>query len=814
MLANLIRDVRTAVRSLLRAPGFTAVTVLTLAVAIGANTAIFSVVDGVLLRPLPHPDADRLVTVAARTMPRNGNEGGELPFSDRGYWHFVENGRAWEDFGGYFPGLLQWALTGEGAPLQVNVSRMTTSAFELLGTRPQRGRFPTAEEDVAEGPRVVVLSDGLWRGAFGADPEVVGQTIELNGFQWEVIGVMPPGYDFPVPEADAWIPMQLDPTSTNFGGHYIAGIARMTPEATVATAGSDAESLIARFGEVGYGPTWFTGVFTGDAAVRTLKEDIVGDSRRALLILLGTMGFVLLIACSNVANLFLVRSEARTRETAVRVAMGSGRGRLIQFVLTESVLLGLVGGALGILLAYGGTRLLVSMAPASLPRLGEIGISATVLAFTAAISVLAGLLFGAIPAMRTGTPRMLAALRDGGRSGALGMGEHRARNALVVSQVALALVLLVGSGLMVRSFQQLLAVDPGFDTEEVLTFGLSPAPVKYDGPEALARFYDGLLDDLEAVPGVAAAGAVTTLPMTGGGSRLTTQIDDFPLEEDEFPPVFHIRRATPGYFEAMGIPVVEGRSFTDDDHQLRLGSMVISRSIKDQYWPDGSALGKRITTAGAPARVTGVVGDIHDTGLDVPVEQVVYKPMLDSIGGGALAMNVVVRADADPLALVPEIRRVVEARDPDLPITNLRTMGSLVGDSMNRTSFTMTLLALGAAIALFLGAVGIYGVISYLVIRRHGELGVRQALGAEPGSIRRLVLGQGMRLAAVGVLLGLLAALLLGRVVSSLLYGVSPYDVASLVVGCLVFLGVAALASVIPATRAAGIPPAVALRGE
>ena len=430
---------------------------------------------------------------------------------------------------------------------------MTVSALELLGL-PQRGRLPTAEEDAPGGPQVALVSDGLWAGVCGSDPSIIGRIIELNGSPREVIGVMPPRYDFPSPEIDVWVPFQLDPASENFGGHHIVGIARLRLNATLASAVSEAESLIARFGEVGYGPNWFTGVFTGEAVVRTLKEDLVGDSRRPLLVLLGTVGFVLLIACSNVANLFLARAEARTRETAVRLALGSGRARLIQFVLTESVLLGLLGGAAGVLLAYTGSRALIAAAPPMIPRLGEIGINPSVLAFTAVVSVLAGLLFGVLPALRTGSPRMLASLRDGGRGGTLGRGQHRARNALVVAQVALALVLVIGSGLMVRSSLELRSVDPGFDAERVLTFGLSPPPNRYQDAESVAQFYDELIQNIGAVPGVWVAGAINTLPLTGGGAIVTTIIEEFPPGEDEFPPTFLIRRTTPGYFEAMGFP--------------------------------------------------------------------------------------------------------------------------------------------------------------------------------------------------------------------------------------------------------------------
>ena len=408
---------------------------------------------------------------------------------------------------------------------------------------------------------------------------------------------------------------------------------------------------------------------------------------------------------------------------------------------------------------------------------------------------------------------MLGALRDGGRGTTIGGDRHRARSALVVAQVALALVVLVGSGLMFRSFQQLRAVDPGFRAENVLTFKLTPVAANYGGsPETLAQFYDELLDRLEDIPGVASAGAVTVLPLQGTGTRLTTIIDEFPLLEDEFPPVFLIRRATPGYFETMGIDLVEGRGFIDEDSNERLGSLIISESIKDRFWPDVSALGKRMTTAGAPARTVGVVRDVHAIGLDVEAEPYVYKPMLDSVGGGALAMAMAVRANADPLSLVPAIRSLIASMDAELPISEIRLMEDIVSDSLSRTSFTMTLLLLAAVIALFLGSVGIYGVISYTVAQRTDEIGVRLALGADAPQVRWMILMQGMRLAAVGVVVGLLAAVAMGRLMTSLLYGVSPFDVTTFVIGAVIFLVVAALAGIIPAVRASRIPPAVALQ--
>ncbi len=803
-------DVRFALRGLFRAPSFTVIVIGTLAVAIGANTAIFSVVEGVLLRALPYPDADRIVRVEAVRLP--ARPVGNSPFSDRGYWHFVNNNRTFETFGGYSAIIpIQYPLTGDGQPLLVNVSAMTASAFEILGTPPERGRFPATEEDVPGGPRVALLSHGLWVNRYGSDPSVIGRIIELNGIQREVIGVMPEGYEFPTSEIDIWIPYQLDPASENVMGHRIFPIARLASGSTIEAAVADAESLIDRFDEAGYGSTFLANSFSGMAIVRPLRDQIVGNARQPLLILLGTVAFVLLIACSNIANLFLVRAEARTRESAVRMALGSGRGRLVRYVLTESILLALIGAAGGVLLAYLGTRALVSIGPTSIPRLDEIGIRTSALLYTGAVSVFAGLFFGVLPALRSGSDKMLGVLRDGGRGTTIGRERHRARSVLVVTQVALALVLLVGSGLMIRSFWELRAVDPGFTAEGLLTFRLAPSPAKYESAESVARFYDELIDRLELIPGVTSAGGVSRLPLTGVVPVLDTSIDEFPSAEGEILPSFLFRNVTPGYFETMGIPLVEGRLFTDDDHNARLGSLIISESVKDQYWPEVSALGKRITV-GIPARSVGVVGNVHAAGLEFPAEQYVYKPMLDSIGGGVRAMSMVVRSDADPLSLVPAIRSAIGSIDPDLPISAIRTMDDLVGASLSRTTFTMTLLAIAAIIALFLGSVGIYGVISYIVSRRTSEIGVRLALGADFRGVRRMILLQGMRLAGAGTVIGLIGAALLGRLLTTLLYGVTPFDPITFVGGSAIFLAVASLACLIPAQRAARAAPAVALQ--
>jgi predicted permease len=814
MLAtSFLDEVRFAIRSLRKAPGLAFVVVSTLAVAMGANTAIFSVVESVLLRPLPYPDEGRIVRVAATTHESRGATGDRSnPFSDRGYWHFANNNRSFDKLGAYVPGGRPTPLTGDGSPRQVRLSSMTLSAFEVLGVYPELGRLPTPEEDAPGGPSVVLLSHDLWVSQYGADPAILGRTLNLNGEPREVIGVMPAYYDFPTPDVEVWAPFRLDPASTNFGGHYLWGIARLAPGVTIEAATADARSLVARFGEVGYDAGWFEGLFDGGAVVRPLRDVIVGDAREPLLIVFGTVGFVLLIACSNVANLLLVRAETRRRENAVRMALGGSRARLARHVFMESAWLAFLGGAAGVLLAYVATDALISIGPASIPRLAEIEVSGAALAFTAAVSALAALLFGVLPALGSSSARTLGALRDGGRGSTLGRDRHRTRHALVMTQVALAFVLVIGSGLMVRSFDALRSVDPGFSADGVLTFDVLPLPTKYQSPEAVAQLYDRLVERLEAVPGVTRAGAIDWLPLRGLVFNNTAVIEEFPPAEDAFPPLFEVRRTTPGYFDAMSIPVVEGRAFASDDHTRRLGSIIISRSVKDTYWPTTSAIGKRVSLYDTQMQVVGVVGDVHHRGLDDPADRFMYLPMLNAAGRGLGEMTLTVRASVEPLSLVSAIRGAIAELDPDLPMANVRSMQSVLDDSVSRTSFTMSLLVIAASIAIFLGSVGLYAVLSYVVSQRVPEIGVRLALGASPGAVRGMVLSQGMRLVVVGVLLGLVAALAMGRLLAAQLYGVDPVDPVTLVAAAAIFVAVAMLASFVPAARAAGTAPVDALR--
>ena len=821
MLAwHLLHDIRFALRSSLKTPGTTFVVVLTLAVAIGANTAIFSVVESVLLQPLPYPDEDRIVRVAPTVRASGAGDRGQ-PFSEVGYWHFADNQRSFEKFGGYY-GPEQLPLTGDGPPRQISVGSLTLSAFEVLGVYPELGRLPTREEDAPGGAPVALLSHDLWVTQYGGDASIIGSTVDLNGTPREVIGVMPARYNFMpfggfAPDIHLWVPLQLDPASRSFGDVYIHAIGRLAPGVTIEAASDDVRSLVARFDEAGYPPSW-SERFDG-AVVRPLRDHVVGSTRQPLLIVLGTVACVLLIACSNVANLLLVRAESRRQENAVRMALGSGRARLARQMLTESALLALTGGAAGVLFAHWGTRSLVALAP-QIPRLEEASINGATLAFTAAVSVLTGLLFGVLPAFRSSSTDTMGALRDGGRNATLGRDRHRTRSALVTTQVALAVVLVIGSGLMVRSFAALRSVDPGFATEKVLTFTVQPLATKYPNAEAVAQLYDRLVERLMAVPSVTRAAAVNTLPFSiFSCCNVNAVVEEFPPAAGELPPNFRTHRATPGYFEAMSILLIEGRAFTPDDHSSRLGSVIISRSVKDRYWPDTSALGKRIAFSGGrvEVEVVGVVGDVHDWSLELPVDQNIYLPMLDAEGSPAgfmslSGMTFTVRTGVEPLSLVGAIRSAIAELDPDLPIADVQTMQDVVSDSMARTSFTMSLLVLSALIALFLGAVGIYSVLSYVVSQRTPEIGIRSALGATPAAVRRIFLTQGMRLAGVGVVLGLVAAVALGRVLLAQLYGVSPVDPPTLLAGSAIFLSVAALASLLPAARAAGTSPLDALR--
>ena len=807
MPTSALHDARVALRSLARTPGFTLAVILTLAVGIGVDTAIFSVVDAVLVRPLPYPDQDRIVTIG---LDRPDTGPGELGFADVGLRHFLEGQRSFESLGAYQSAPMP--LTGVGEPAQVDVGLLTNAVYGVLGVEPMLGRLPDDAEDVSGGPLVMVLSHDFWVSRFGADPDVLGTTLELDARTREVIGVMPPEFAFPGSDIDLWVPLQLDPASTNVGMIRYRGVARLREGATIASASADADRLMKSLGEVGYGPGWFERIFAGRAYVDTLKEYVVGGARRALLIVLGAVSCVLLIACVNVANLFLVRAEARARATAVRAALGAPRSRLIRDTLVETLICALAGGALGLALASMGIGALRAFGPTSIPRLDGLGIGPTAIAYTAGLSLLLGLLVAILPAAGTSPSRLRRALADGGRAGTVGRGRQALRGAFVVGQVAVALVLLIGSGLMVRTYQKLRSVDPGFDADGVVTFTLTLPLTRYPDPESEARFFEDLLDRVRPLPGVQAAGAVTTLPLRPGPAY-TVGIEDFVVAPGAFPPVVGHAWITPGYLEALGIPILRGRGPERGDQQGAPSSVFASATLEEAYWPEGSALGKRIDSFGGSGAIAGLVGDVRTYRLDEPPEPMIYLPLSWGRTPTWRAMSVAVRSTGDQAELIGALRREVARVDPDLPLSDVATMESIVSDSIAGTSFTMFLLSLAAAVSLFLGCVGIYGVISYVVTLRTPEFGVRAALGATSRAIVLHVLRRGVALAGAGVVLGLAGASLMGRMLTSMLFDVAPLDPVTFAVGSATFLLIAVAACVLPARRASRVDPVDALRG-
>ncbi|HEV2131108.1 MAG TPA: ABC transporter permease, partial [Longimicrobiaceae bacterium] len=787
---NLLQDLRYAVRTLRKTPGFTLVAVLTLALGIGANTAIFSVVSSVLLRPLPYADADRVVMVwnSLSTSERAGLSEPEL-------MDYRETIRSFEQVAAYRPTDVN--LTGDAEPERLPAARVTANLFPALGSGALIGRTITAEEDLPDRDDVAVLSYGLWQRRFGGDPGVVGSTVQVNGRTRTVVGVMPRDFKLPIDfqsdqASEIWLPLALNPDSLGGRGrHYLQGVARLRPGATPAQATAELRVLTQR---------WVAeGVVKDDqftAAAVPVREEVVGSIRPALLILFGAVGFVLLIACANVANLLLARADERRKEIAVRTALGAGRGRIVSQLLTESLVLAALGGALGLLVAWLGVGALVSLAPASIPLLETATLDARVLAFTAAIALATGVLFGAVPALQAARRDLVAPLKEGGRGATSGRSRQRVRRSLVVAEVALSVVLVIGAGLLVRSFWELRQIELGFDPDNVLTLQLSLPQADYSDAPAMIGFYRQLIERVEALPAVRSAGATGLLPLAQSvgdwGIDIEGRIRD---QENRFHGYLQI--VTPGYLETMRLPLVNGRLIEHADREDALPAVVINQTMAERYWPGEEAVGKRIRIRtpdeGPWFTVVGVVGNIRHNAVVEEPRNDMYFPHAQlplALGGTVAAMTLVVRSASDPLAVAGPVRETIRSLDPNLPIANLRSMDRVVGEAFAEPRFTMVLLAVFAAIALVLGAVGIYGVIAYAVGRRTHEIGIRMALGAGAGSILRMVVGQGVVLVGLGVALGLLAAYGATRVLSSLLYGVTATDLATFVAVPLLLLSV------------------------
>ncbi len=825
-MASFSSAFRSLVRELRRGPGFLLVAVFTLAVGIGANAAIFTVVNAVLIRPLPYAEPERLVKVW-HTAP--GLKMDQFPHSDATYVLYRKHNRVLEELGIYWDGSV--TLTGGEEPERVDASGVTGSVFSVLRAAPALGRRIQEADERPGAENVAVLSHALWRRRFGGDPQAVGKTLHVDGVVRRIVGVMPEEFRFPSAEAELWLPMTLDPARPEPGNFNYDAVGRLRPGVSTKRATRELSALVWRIPEEFPQAQISRGMLESSklaVLVSPLRDEVVGPIARILWVLLGSVGCILLIACANVANLFLVRAEGRQREMAVRNALGATRGEVARLFLGESLLLSLAGGALGLALAAAGTRLLVSLRPEGIPRLEEIGVDFTVLAFTVLLSLLAALVTGGLAALRYGAPKLAPALKEGGRGDTSGRARHRARNVLVAAQLALALVLLVSSGLMVKSFWRLRGVDPGFDPRGVLTVNLDLPGPGYQDSFANARFIRRLLETVAAVPGVEKVGTISHLPLGGGNSNSSYSFEDFPLPPDQVPPILGTRFASPGYFEAMGIRAVEGRVFDRIDPARRSNEIVVSEALARRFWPGQSALGKRLTPglATQPSwyTIVGVVGSVRDLGLHEKPHETVYFPVLrlapveedseDSEEWVPRNFSLVVKGRVDPAALVAPVRRAIWSLDSNLPLAQVRPMQEVVDRSMARTSFTMLLLVIAAAVALLLGTVGIYGVISYVVSQRTREIGVRMALGAGRRDISSMVLREGFVLAVLGIAAGMAGAFAVTRLMLALLFEVSPTDPATFASVPVLLALVALFASWLPARRAAAVEPLEAIRYE
>jgi predicted permease len=817
------QDVKYAARSLARVPHYTAAAVLTLALAVAANTLVFSVVDSVLLEPLPYPDSDRLVAVTHAAPGLNYPQIGVSP----GLYHqYRERVSAFESSALYRGETMN--LTAEGAePARLEVAAVTHTLFETLRVNPVLGRGFTAEEDAPDGPAAVILSHGLWRDRFGGARAVIGSRVRVDGIEREVVGVMPSGFGFPDRDIALWIPLAIDLPNASPGNFAYASIARLAASATVAAARVQLDGVVARLGEAYPNSGQLVAFLETGRFASTLspaKETMVGDLRRPLWILLGTVALVLVIACANVTNLFLVRAEARFRDIAVRSALGASRIRLARHFLTETAVLAAISAVAGVLIAVGGAAALLRFAPPNLPRLDEVRLDGTAILFAGGLATAIALLLALIPALRLTSPSALALVSRSGLRTTAGRERSRTRQMLVVLQTALALVLLAGSGLMLRTFAQLRGLDPGFDASSVLTFRVTLPEATYADAARAAAFHERVLVGLRALPGVESAGGVGEVPL---GNRLTGtafEIEGQPIAPNELPPMLFYTVATDGYFDVMRIPVRAGERLQGADREATRRGVLVSQNVADRFWPGQDPLGKRLRAAGNPAdwsTVIGVVGNVRDRRLQDEPSLTLYFPTLagpdgDTIAGNELVartMTYVVRSPRAE-ALAGAVRNVVWAIDRDLPIATLTTMRTLVAESMTQISFTMFALVIAAALALFLGAVGLYGVISYMVTQRTREIGLRIALGAEAASVRRMVVWQGLRLAVLGLAAGGAAALGLTRVLGSLLFQTSPNDPFTFAAVIAVLAMVSVFASWLPARRAARVDPARSLQAD
>ncbi len=795
-----------------KSPGFTAVALATLALGIGANSAIFSVVNGVLLEPLPYRQPDRLVYLYSQ-FPTMGFD--EFWISPPEYRELQERARSFSAVGAWRTGRVN--VTGADNSVRVTSAVVSAEFFTALGVRPVLGRAFTTEEDRPNGPAVAVISHGLWQRVFGADPQLVGNRVQIDGAPTTITGVMPEGFDIEDAHVDVWTPVQIGPHPTNRASHYLHLVARLAPGATFEHAQTELHTLVAGWREAipeGHVPT----PDNHPLGMRSLQEQMTGGARTALLLLLAAVGLVLLIAVANVGNLLLAKSEGRRREVAVRVAIGAGRGRLVRQFLTESLVLATIGGTLGLFLGYAGVRLLLATSPDSLPRLAEIRLDARVVLFTLGVSLLAGLLFGLAPLLHLSARSMAASLKEGGQRTTSGLARQRLRRGLVVAEMALAVVLVIGSGLLIRSLGALNQVDVGFDPRGLLTFQLYLPTARYPDAGAAGSFYASLLQRVEALPGVQSAAAMSGLPPLRNVNANDTEFEGLEASPDRPFNVDYYQIVQGDYFATMGIPVVEGRGFQLGDDASGTPVLLINETLAKRYYPDQSPLGRRIRPGGAPFWMTivGVVKDVKQGGLAEATGTELYfnNPQVTAAGVAQRTMNVVVRTSRPPLSLAGEVRAAVRELDAALPLAQMQTMDQNVADTIRRPRFLTLLLGVFAALALVLAAVGTYGVLSYSVAERSHEIGIRMAMGAQTGDVMRMVLKSGLVLAGSGLVLGVLGAIGATRLMRTLLFGVSATDVTTFLVAPVVLAVVGVAACIIPAQRATRVHPAVVLHEE
>jgi putative ABC transport system permease protein len=810
MMWDILTELKLAARSLAKRPGYAAVAALTLALGIGATVAIFTVVNAVVLRPLPYPGADRIVAIRHHAPGLNLPE---LQSSPGLIEHYREGARTLALVTGYE--MRERNVTGIGSPQRVRAVAVTPEIFDVLAVRPERGRLFQQADAQREAPLVTILTHAMWQSHFGSDPDILGHQVELDGQQAQIVGVMPAQFVFPDPETRLLIPLWLDP-ERGFGAFGTRVLARLAPGVTLDRAQQEVHDLQRRI------PDRFPDItpallerFGWSVTVQPLRDDIIRDVSRPLWLLFGAVGLVLLVAGANVANLFLVRAESRQREVAVRSALGASRARIAGTFLAESIGLSLAGGAAGSLMAAAGIRVLVARGPAELPRLHEVSVDGAVLLFTAALILLSGLVLGAVPVLSSGRRSLTTLLRDGGRGNTSGRDPHRVRRLLIVGQVAAALVLLVASGLILRSVVRLYSVNPGFSSKGLLTAGVSLGT----GANRVraSMFYQRVLDEVGAIPGVVSVGATTSLPIEANnlnGSNFAVQ--SRPRADDAIPPVAMYNAVTAGYFETLMMPLVAGRTPVRADAEQGRPVAWVNETFARRFL-DNHAVGERIQIGEDKTwlEIVGVVGDVRTFGLREDIRPMVYLPLNTSVPAVKLdVVHIVARTRGEPASLVSALRAAVTRVNPSVPLTAARTMDEIVASSLARLSFTLTLLVIAAAVALVLGVVGLYGVISYIVTRRTSEIGVRLALGAQPGDVRAMILRQGLSVALVGVAVGLIAASALANLLASLLFEISARDPVTFGAVALVVTSVSALASYVPARRAAGIDPARALREE